>query len=164
MSSLVPSVLGFIQGIGSDNGCTNQTNILPAHNFSSEIIEQTLVDHRTSPRFSVQVFFFIISFVIVLSIVDFAVLNFTKYAKREYKKSANLDINDKDSVDISHRVLTPKEKFEKIALIVIVFLVNFFYYGVMPGLQSYATLPYSDQTYFMSVNLSKSICLKSLPD
>ena len=164
MSNLIPSILGFIQGIGTEQGCVNQTSLVPAEHNSSILIAVTeLVAERTSPRFSVQVFFFIISACIVTSFLAFVFLNFSSYAKRFYKDAANFgaDTINWNEKSLEQAGLTFKERFEKYSLIVVVFVVNFFYYGVLPGLQSYAVLPYGDRPFFLAINLSKSTPLSS---
>jgi hypothetical protein len=57
------------------------------------------------------------------------------------------------SSDISK--IEKNNKLEKIILLSIIFCVSFICYGILPGLQSYSTLPYGNDVFNYSVNLSK---------
>jgi hypothetical protein len=50
-----------------------------------------------------------------------------------------------------------KNKIEQYILLTIIFFVSFICYGVLPGLQSYSTLPYGNSTFHFAVNLSNFI-------
>ena len=47
------------------------------------------------------------------------------------------------------------EKREIFILLSLIFMLSFVCYGVLPGLQSYSTLPYGNDIYNYSVNFSK---------
>jgi hypothetical protein len=46
------------------------------------------------------------------------------------------------------------DKMEKIVLNFYIFIVSFICYGVLPGLQSYSTLPYGNDVFNYAVNVS----------
>jgi riboflavin transporter 2 len=46
------------------------------------------------------------------------------------------------------------ERNDKKILLTLIFFVSFFCYGVLPGLQSYSTLPYGNNVFNLAVNLS----------
>ena len=45
-------------------------------------------------------------------------------------------------------------RIEKAVLIVLAFFICFIYYGILPGIQSYSTLPYGVHVFHLSINLS----------
>ena len=57
--------------------------------------------------------------------------------------------------DHSLRSYTKEEKREMIILLTLVFMLSFGNYGVLPGLQTYSTLPYGNEIFNYAVNLSK---------
>lgn len=59
-------------------------------------------------------------------------------------------INDRRAENVH----TQEEKKEMFILFFLVFMLSFTCYGVLPGLQSYSTLPYGNDIYNYSVNLS----------
>lgn len=60
--------------------------------------------------------------------------------------------------DHSLRSYTKEEKREMIILLTLVFMLSFGNYGVLPGLQTYSTLPYGNEIFNYAVNLS-FVCL-----
>jgi riboflavin transporter 2 len=46
------------------------------------------------------------------------------------------------------------ERHDKEILLTLIFFVSFICYGVLPGLQSYSTLPYGNRVFNLAVNLS----------
>lgn len=51
----------------------------------------------------------------------------------------------------------PKQRrFEVRVLLILIFFVTFMYYGFLPGLLSYSTIPYSPKFFNLSMNLSKN--------
>lgn len=171
-SNLIPSILGLIQGIGQDKGCFN-TTITKFNNETNETFYEIQLEHiRSQPRFSILVYYLIIAALILISIVAFTVLVFTEFARKHYRSketeaaaavaTVNAENKTKEmKISLSKRVYLniskrfTKYELEKLYILFLTFLVNFFYYGIMPGLQSYSNLPYGDQTFFLSVNLSK---------
>ena len=76
------------------------------------------------------------------------------------------EINDSKEKIIQHETscsssspdnsrIEKNNKIEKTILLSIIFCVSFICYGILPGLQSYSTLPYGNDVFNYSVNLSK---------
>lgn len=57
--------------------------------------------------------------------------------------------------DLSFRSYSIEEKREMIILLSLIFMLSFGNYGVLPGLQTYSTLPYGNDIFNYAVNLSK---------
>ena len=120
------------------------------------------------PNFSVKIYFIFMFLLLAISTTAFSCLHFSPVAVRERKENAisknkaiscrsaskkvSVSSNDKDfekeneldtvrneSIETSSN---SKYDFEKKILLIITFITAFLYYGFLPGLQSYATLPY----------------------
>lgn len=80
-SGLVPGLIGLIQGAGSPPDCrwnsTQSINDMPQNVTVSPIIQ------RQEPLFSVQVFFFCLTALFLLSLVAFCGLNFSRCGRSE---------------------------------------------------------------------------------
>ena len=103
-------------------------------------------------------------------------LIFTKVAKKEKLKNSmeknkvhpiEISIINKNKIDEEEETKfkaeycikqAKEERKEKIILYTIIFWVSFICYGALPGLQSYSTLPYGNNVFNLSVNLS-NYCL-----
>lgn len=158
LAALVPSALSLTQGLGQNPGCYNSTD--------SETNETVLFPIDIVPRYSVSVYFLLMFALLCISTLSFTMLNFSRVAINERKNSkakqeANslselkdekklsqdtikndsqmpLQINDDLFVNVSN------DSKEKLLLYVFTFFLSFFCYGVLPGLQSYSTLPYGN--------------------
>lgn len=103
-----------------------------------------------NPKFPVSVYFHIIFVFLCFSSVAFFLINYLGRVQ-EHKQNKN-EIN-KPTSDSSNNTLLDKPEVkvilnntcnykEKITLFTINFFITFFFYGVLPGIQSYSTLPY----------------------
>ena len=145
-------------------GCHNVTN-LTDNTTSLEPLD-------IEPNFPVWVYFLLMSFLLCLSTVAFTMLIFTKVAKKEKLKNTieknkvqpiEISIINKNKIDEEEETKfkaencikqAEEERKEKIILYTIIFWVSFICYGALPGLQSYSTLPYGNNVFNLSVNLS----------
>ncbi len=72
---------------------------------------------------------------------------------KEIPINEELPVNEKE---IGHFAVDPKQKRLEINyLLFMAFFVCFVYYGYLPGLLSYSTMPYSRTVFHLSVNLSE---------
>ena len=163
---MIPSILALIQGVG-EQGCHNITqNVAIYDNQSATFIyknETSLEKFPLQPIFSVSVYFIIIGVCLSISLMAFIWTNRVIYLTKQKNKKFNEDvtlndinlgetINDKvDKVPKTSRTITI---VEKIVLFSLNFIITFLLYGVQTGLQSYAALPYGENTFHLSINLS----------
>ena len=89
----------------------------------------------------------------------FSFLNFSHIAKGERKSITQATVHEMKN--LTEKPETPKvvdkidkSQTEKIILLTLIFFLSFICYGLLPGLQSYSTLPYSNQVYNLAVKLS----------
>jgi hypothetical protein len=80
--------------------------------------------------------------------------------------SMDVNINDNEELTLPHPSISStrinrfddmsnEEAFEIKILLIMVFIVTFIFYGIMPGMLSYSTIPYGIQFFHLAVNLSK---------
>lgn len=85
--------------------------------------------------------------------------NLSTDTAKELKMPNNTDVpNQNESNEPAERplsALNQNEKREVTVLLSLIFMLSFICYGVLPGLQSYSTLPYGNDIYNYSVNFSK---------
>lgn len=142
---VIPSFLAIVQGVGDDSTCENVTN---SDNVTS--LEPTPMH----PMFSISVYFIIIFVFLALSSVAFVLINCLDLSENSEKveipetqngndESSNTLLNkpkqEKIGVEDQSKSTTSREKM---VLFILNFLITFFYYGVLPGIQSYSTIPY----------------------
>lgn len=156
---MIPSVIAIIQGAGDDLGCETVNTTLPGYdNFSDNFLRPVALN----PIFSVQAYFLIIFGFLLMSLVAFVLLNSSLVKKEKNKqpndKLDNLCVNEFEN-PLLHKPkmaqLKTQHKKEKIFLLSLNFLITFFFYGILPGVQSYSTLPYGNNVFHLSINFSK---------
>ena len=147
---VIPSVLAIVQGVGDDSTCVNVTN---SDNLT------TLEPTPMHPAFSISVYFIIIFAFLALSSVAFVLINCLDL---NHDHSGDVEIpeiqngNDESSNTLLNKLKRGNDdkeqsisttRREKLVLFILNFLITFFYYGVLPGIQSYSTFPYGN-TFF----------------
>lgn len=157
-SSLIPAVLAMIQGY-KDEDCSNFITA-NSTNFTTNYTKYY------KPKYSVFLYFLLMFFLLLISILAFSALHYTEYARKARKKrfswvAAQFAISDEieDETTIRNQQiefeLNQKEKKREIRfLFILTFMVTFVYYGFLPGLLSYSTIPYSNQFFHLAINLS----------
>lgn len=165
LSSLIPGVLALLQGFKQDDDCDNQ-KFNNSSNFSS--LAQNSNKKSYKPRYSVFLYFIFMFLLLLISVLSFSVLNHSKYARKFRKVKLSWISLDLDSPDVledesiyeNREIRYELEKNEKKTeirfLLFLTFLVTFIYYGYLPGLLSYSTIPYSNKFFHLSINLSNS--------
>ena len=167
MFALIPSVIAIIQGAGEDLGCQTQViSIKKYDNFSNVYFlnETYLETVPLKPIFSVKAYFLIIFGFLLMSLISFTILNSSLVKKEKNKKSNNkldnLCVNEFEN-PLLHKPkiqkLITEHNEEKILLLSLNFFITFFFYGILPGVQSYSTLPYGNNVFHLSINLSMLI-------
>lgn len=166
MSSLIPGVLAMIQGFKTEEECilnsTNNTN-----NSLSFYSNKTLTEKVSNqPRFSVFLYFILMFVLLLICIVSFSILNFSRLARKARKNKLswiNLDLPSTDELEDESVYQNRQLRFEMEQetkqkeirfLLFLTFIVTFVYYGYLPGLLSYSTIPYSNKFFHLSINLS----------
>ncbi len=179
LAALIPSVLSLSQGLGQNTVCYNVT-----------IDNQTVLEpERIIPNFSVSVYFILMFILLCISTISFSLLHYSNVS-RSVRKNKISDSNavssgkkeffsqengsdSSISADIanSNEVIIKTEahmasidqrnnRVEQFVLLSYIAMLSFTCYGVLPGLQSYSTLPYGNDIFNYSVNLSKLSYLK----
>lgn len=172
---VIPSFLALIQGAGEDAMCHNIT-------IGNET---TLQQVDIIPIFSVSNYFRIIFVFLALSSAAFILMNCLDLKRHQHDTNAKTntishnnhhhDIDSNDVDQTSSKLLESEHgevikivksdksnntRREKFILYALNFLITFFYYGVLPGLQSYSTIPYGKLNLFLSLKLEVYLYLK----
>lgn len=143
-------MLSIFQGMSQDLGCQNVTT----GNIT------TLKRLPIQPNFSVSIFFLLLTILLCCCIAAFSLIHFSPLGIRHRKDSSDEESNDSSNSseqDSTEKIIGSKRKKaknwfklncifskEEYILFSIVTVVTFFCYGVLPGIQSYSTLPYGN--------------------
>ena len=171
LAALIPAIVSLTQGLGQPEKCENVTQFDLATNTSTLALKPISI----TPNFSVSVYFGIMFVLLCMCTIAFTLLNFAPFAKRE-RKNLNANANSTsitsleaaNSIDVSSTksmavsmsmskveiIRSPEERTEIVLLNFYTCLTTFIYYGILPGLQTYSTLPYGNDVFNYSVNLS----------
>lgn len=181
MSGFLPSIVSLIQGVGEKyyrcntvNKIENSTaNSITSNNVTTvlnvSISKNTIgveVEYfETFPLFSAQVFFFIISALMLFSLFSFTLL--VRYLKKRKSMEINNDSNiymksKKDSLSEKHSTskeelvsTNTKESLQDISfLLFVTAVINGLSNGALPALTSYSCLPYGFDIYHLTLSLS----------
>jgi riboflavin transporter 2 len=161
-SALIPSIIALIQGIGNEMGCVNETLSLNlSANISNGFETVGLKPVPLRPRFSVSVYFIIISIILFTSCLSFLFIDCSKYVRKFYKpqspiRSSQVTYQDNEKHQMESSLDSPQvsNAYEKPILFSIVTCITFFFYGFLPSIQSYSTLPYGNTAFYLAINLS----------
>ena len=146
VSSTVPSAIVFFQNIpNNEHFCKKNTSLVESINLKL--------------NFSVSTYFglnglFIIAYLIAFIFIDRRRLNkkTTKLVLTELK-----DRNNESEEFIKQKEKTKEFTMEKFFLLLIIFMLCFLMYGILPGIQTFSTLPYGDLEFNLSINLGNVI-------
>lgn len=187
MSGFVPSIAALIQGIGEQTyTCNTQTKLqnvsIGDHFKMVNSTHEVPSFFKREPLFSVKVFFFFITAMLVVSLVAYILL-----VKEKTKREANPSLQPKDEFEISSREEekavekrggTEEEANEEnyinkseaelfvdesgkdemnfksiLFLLILNGTICGFSNGVLPAIQSYACLPYGSNIYHLTLIL-----------
>lgn len=168
LSGLVPSLLAIGQGVGKTI-CVNKTVNLTTN-------ETEIVAQYSPPHFPVEDFFYFLFSIMVICGLAFSLLHYLPYCKKEHA-SVNTDISSEcrfinaDSASYSYSefrneeselqcdvtitnqsVVISRHKF--LLLLVQIGFISALTNGVLPSISSYATIPYGNEAFHLSVTLS----------
>lgn len=143
LTSLLPSILATVQGVGGEPICR----------------ENSTYPEYSSPRFSVQVYFWIFVGIIALSLLSFLLLEFTTISNSYRTKlphdtrrlsnshELSLQLDPKPDITIVSYSMTKKQYH---ILLFIGFLSSIILFGILPSIGTYAVIPYSQRAYYIS--------------
>ncbi|XP_011874232.1 PREDICTED: solute carrier family 52, riboflavin transporter, member 3-A-like [Vollenhovia emeryi] len=150
LSGFVPSAVALIQGVGNNQTCVNVTKPGSSH--------LEFAPAESDPRFSSEVFFIFIGFLLCLSFFSFLGLNLLPVARGERVKLPSsmemlpTDMTAPPSYKVDSGWKMPKYTYYYVLamMAVVCFLGN----GTLPSIQSYSCLPYGSTAYHLTVTLS----------
>ncbi len=93
-SSVIPGVLGLVQGIDEKPICRNtstETEINSTDSNGTTFTEWMIVADYPSPQFSIQLFLVVIWILMIVSGIAFTLLHFHPYCKRGYNRTTKPD-------------------------------------------------------------------------
>jgi riboflavin transporter 2 len=143
LTSLLPSVLASIQGVGGEAICR----------------ENSTYPEYSEPRFTVRVYFWIFVVIICLSLFAFLILEYSKishsYRTRSYYDSSRQFSSyelSMESEPTSVNVATVQSMSKRLyyGLLCLGFLSSIILFGILPSIGTYALLPYSQRAYYIS--------------
>ncbi|CAF1030086.1 unnamed protein product [Adineta ricciae] len=133
LTSLIPSILASIQGVGGETICR----------------ENSTYPEYSSPRFSVQVYFWIFAGIILLSLIAFLLLEFSSIPKAQRTFNV-MEFSVETSLTPDSRTTSSHmSKKHYYILLTFGFLSSIIIYGILPSIGTYAVLPYSQRAYYI---------------
>lgn len=133
----------------------------------------------SKPRFSVSLYFFFMFSLVCLSAISFSFIHFWDRMRSNRKVGTEVNENDKhprvlisdvtisrkssssdsddtmNEIDNGGKCKSSKDKSEIAFLFFLTFIVSFVYYGYLPGIFSYSTMPYGIKYFQLATNISK---------
>jgi riboflavin transporter 2 len=150
LTATLPTLIALIQGVGGEVRCIKNNQTLLIEPIYSE------------PRFSVSVFFFLVTGIIGISLIAFVILRWTSIVKLANAKDKNHRKNDIESFEILLKngeivsksrklsLSTPNSMTKKQFFILQSFNVinSAILFGCLPTLITYSLLPYGQKTFY----------------
>jgi riboflavin transporter 2 len=145
LTATLPTLIALIQGIGGEVQCIKNNQTL--------LIEPTY----SEPRFSVSVFFFLVTGIIGISLIAFMILRWTSIVK--LAKAEDKNHHRKNDIEVCEILLkngeivslsTPNSMTKKQFIILQSFNVinSAILFGCLPTLITYALLPYGQKAFY----------------
>ena len=141
LTSLIPSILASIQGVGGEAVCA---------------LNSTQPEY-SSPRFSVQTYFWLFAAIIICSLVAFLALEWTNIAHDNrtdgYKTSGTRQLSLQTDnalrpyADSSDKSMSKSMYY---SLLLIIYFISIILFGILPSIGTYVMLPYSQRAYYIS--------------
>ena len=169
LSGIIPGFIGISQGLGEEPTCLNVTVFVnkscSTSNCTDSSLQYKLIPQYPSPRFSVQVYLMVICFLLLISLISFYCLNYTRLrrhqvfqtnlsvieeiVKNDNEKTRNNSINDLQTS------MTKTFTTWNLSFCLIVFgITQATGYGCLPAIQPYLYLPYGSMIFNLSIRLS----------
>ncbi|XP_033831272.1 riboflavin transporter 2 [Periophthalmus magnuspinnatus] len=166
VSGLLPALVALVQGVGVVH-CINSTKI---SNQTSNTSSFELQAQYQPANFSVEVFFFFLSAMMLVCLVAFILLNYHPAVAREhpngrYTNGVQVKNNkwaEKNLMIDSYKTPKRRSRFgtgaysvvEVVYIFVILAWVNGLSNVVLPSVQSYSCLPYGNNAYHLSATMA----------
>ena len=171
LSGLLPSLVALAQGVG---GGSHESCPSPPHNTTNGTSGNGTSDESwgPGPKFSAAVFFWFLCGMMVACCLAFAGLNYIPATKRQQVNSKNkYTVNEHSEQPIplgtkgeSKNAKDQESQEEQnlpqsriILLLVILAVISGLSNGVIPAIQSYASIPYSFYIYHLILTLSNIV-------
>lgn len=148
LNGFLVSGLALIQGVGNETEC-------PTKNSTNSTNEP-------SPKFSTQIFFFLVFSIIAICTIAFFLLNTLEACKKQFAPGTVIDgneyyYNNEDKHDIITGYVPENvlnlSTFNFAKIIIAIILIGFFGNGIFPGLQLFSSQPYGFDTYHLVASL-----------
>jgi hypothetical protein len=159
MSSLIPSALTFFQEISKNIDSCHLVNITKTQ----------WIPIKPEPKFSVSTYFFIIFIFMCVSLISLTLIDL-KFSKKMRKRKETLTrFEEKENFIENNQAIgstqsSSVDKKEMSIFLIISFIISFFLYGILLGLQSYSTLSYGNRAFYLSINLGKAFSFQFISD
>ncbi|RXG51357.1 Solute carrier family 52, riboflavin transporter, member 3-A [Armadillidium vulgare] len=151
-SGLLPALVSLMQGVGGNTECVNKTD------ENGTVI---LVPDELDPNFSVDVFFYVLFIMMILSSGAFVFLerlpSIQVERASEFESEATLSYDETNTKKYELNVAYPDAKMETstfMFLLVVQTWACLLSNGFMPSIQSYACGPYGNIAYHLAATLS----------
>ncbi|CAF1249206.1 unnamed protein product [Rotaria sp. Silwood1] len=147
LSSLIPALLGLIQGVGQKPDCVPES-----------LNSTKLIAKYHDARFSVQTYLICLSIIMLISFIAFILLWKTQKEKKEKSQAEQIIIGENahssllavnnDEIIVEHED-NKQEKFTKrtIVYLIIILWTSILLIGCIPSINSYSLNPYGASTF-----------------
>ncbi|CAF0977099.1 unnamed protein product [Didymodactylos carnosus] len=145
LTSLLPSLLALIQGVGGEAVCHTVNGTT---NLSYPVYSR--------PRFSVQTYFWILFSIIFVSLLAFLMLEYSQVSKHfraMHSKQRTCDVNSTyELAPTQLPVLAPTKmsNFTYYVLSSTSYFMCIILFGILPAIGTYTMLPYGQRAYYVS--------------
>lgn len=142
LNGFISSIVSLIQGVGTME-CKNDT--LPANATNADTSE---------PLFGPEAYFLFVFVVMLMSSISFLLLNKLDVCKKEWINTDNRSINSAHDYENIATNVDESTSFNFYYLMILIGVISFSNYGILPGIQSYSCLPYGASAYHLSTTFS----------
>ena len=181
MAALIPSVLSLAQGLGQTPECQNVTRTNDNGTNETTLEPMTIVPNYSVSLYFILMFALLIISTSSFTFLNYSALAkrcrksgaISSLPKEIIKQKTppdseeSFDLKNEDSSESlannttsvndeepEKLVRTSSQRREEFLLQTYIFFLSFICYGVLPGLQTYSTLPYGNDVFNYAVNLS----------
>ena len=175
LGGFIPGLIGLAQGLGGDPTCLNVTvlanNSCSASYCSNSSLQHKLVPQYSPPRFSVQIYYIIISCLLMASLISFYCLNYTSLRQHQILRKRSqtehfVQGNEKDADHLKEmknveQLITPApdkdQKYSTYKFVLYLSLTGIVHavmFGFFPPIQPFSSLPYGGAVFNLAIRLS----------
>ena len=174
LSGIIPGFIGMSQGLGEEPTCLNVTvfanKSCSTSNCTDSSLQYKLIPQYPPPRFSVQVYFIIISCLLVASLVSFCCLNYTRLRRHQVPRdnlcqAAEEQVEEQDvppdqtivEKTFIYIIKVDKKVYSTMELALYLSALGisqFALFGFLPSILPYVCLPYGNKVFNITVRLS----------